>query len=91
MLQRPATVNATADHMETLDAGAQQGLVGECGPERVQVMESGEETFERPAGLFKKKIPIPKDEMRPPWSQNCSRTSVLPNAMFTCPKNAAKT
>lgn len=56
MLQRPATVNATADHMEILDAGAQQGLLGECGPERVQVMESGEKNFWMPCGSLKKNV-----------------------------------
>lgn len=30
-----ATVNAGTDQMEVLDVGAQQGLVGESGPERV--------------------------------------------------------
>lgn len=36
MHDKQATVNATADHAELLDVGAQQGLVGESGPERVQ-------------------------------------------------------
>lgn len=36
--------NATVEHMEILDAGVQQGLVGESGPEKSSVVESGEKT-----------------------------------------------
>lgn len=36
ILEKRATIKANSDHTEILDAGSQQGLVGECGPERVQ-------------------------------------------------------
>lgn len=35
-MRSSATVNAGMDQMEVLDVGAQRGLVGESGPERVQ-------------------------------------------------------